>query len=216
MSWSAPSTGLRVLLWAGRAELASSLGPEEARRLRRMAPTLVDPLVSQLPDLQRGGARSFLVATCWMLAFCRASPSLDIAQNAALFTGCLRRILGRVPGPARRLYRWIFFQPWYHRRLIASIIGSENGSKDAFEGHYVPVEGGFGVDYSACAIQKFLQKQGAAELGPYVCALDFVESEMMGLGLERSGTIGTGAPRCDFRWRQKRPITPAPPATHVR
>jgi hypothetical protein len=60
-----------------------------------------------------------------------------------------------------------------------------------------------GVDDTACGIQLFLHRIGERDLGPHVCALDDLESDVFGLGLERTGTLGRGASRCDFRWTRR-------------
>ena len=44
--------------------------------------------------------------------------------------------------------------------------------------------------------------QGAAELTPYVCAVDKAVSERLGWGLSRSATLAAGCERCDFRFKK--------------
>jgi hypothetical protein len=60
----------------------------------------------------------------------------------------------------------------------------------------------YGIDYIECASCKFLHEQDAAELGPYVCAVDKVASEMLGWGLRRTMTLAEGGVRCDFRFKK--------------
>jgi hypothetical protein len=57
----------------------------------------------------------------------------------------------------------------------------------------------FGIDYTECGIVKYLHAQGADELGPYGCDLDYVMFEAMGIGLRRTKTLAWGCDRCDFR-----------------
>lgn len=59
-----------------------------------------------------------------------------------------------------------------------------------------------GIDYIECASCKLLNEQGATELGPYVCAVDKVASEMLGWGLRRTMTLAEGGERCDFRFKK--------------
>ena len=48
------------------------------------------------------------------------------------------------------------------------------------------------------------------ELMPYLCSVDFIMSERMGLGLERTTTLAEGSPKCDFRFKHNGPtIWPA-------
>ena len=56
-----------------------------------------------------------------------------------------------------------------------------------------------GIDHTECGIVKFLHAQGADELTPYICDLDYVLAEAMGYGLRRTKTLAWGCDRCDFR-----------------
>ena len=92
----------------------------------------------------------------------------------------------------------MFFRPAHYRKLTAGIFGGAG-----FEGTLEddPAQRLLVVTYSGCGIQRFLQQIGAAELGPHICTLDELESEIFGLGLTRTGTLGRGAKACDFRWQ---------------
>jgi len=63
----------------------------------------------------------------------------------------------------------------------------------------------YGIDYLECGILKYFQKQGTAELTPYLCLLDFPFSRAMNTGLVRTSTLAHGADRCDFRYKNNRP-----------
>ena len=63
----------------------------------------------------------------------------------------------------------------------------------------------YGVDYLECAPCKFLQQQGAPELGPYLCVADVVYSEMLDWGLIRTQTLADGGDRFDFRFKKGGP-----------
>lgn len=67
----------------------------------------------------------------------------------------------------------------------------------------------FGIDIAECGIVKFLNAQGADELVPYGCDLDYVTFEAMGIGLQRTKTLAWGCDRCDFRL-SKQGVTSAP------
>ena len=56
-----------------------------------------------------------------------------------------------------------------------------------------------GLDVTDCGALKFLQNQGAEELCPYVCDLDYVMAEAMGYELRRTKTLAWGCDRCDFQ-----------------
>lgn len=57
----------------------------------------------------------------------------------------------------------------------------------------------FGMDVTECGDVKFLRAQGAEELCPYICDLDYVLFESLGAGLQRTKTLAWGCDGCDFR-----------------
>ncbi len=58
----------------------------------------------------------------------------------------------------------------------------------------------WGIDYQECGIVKFLRAQGAEELAPCMCRMDYIVFPAMGINLHRTGTIAEGCPMCDFRF----------------
>jgi hypothetical protein len=67
----------------------------------------------------------------------------------------------------------------------------------------------FGIDITECGVVKYLHAQEADELGPYICNIDYVGAEAIGIGLQRTKTLAWGCDRCDFRL-SKRGVTSAP------
>ena len=58
----------------------------------------------------------------------------------------------------------------------------------------------FGFDYTECGACKLFKDEGCFEWAHYLCALDFMTTEMMGVHLERTETLAEGGDRCDFRF----------------
>lgn len=193
---------LRMILAAGFAPLVAALGAAEAVRVRREARVQLSSLLMQLPDFgPRGGARYFVTGACWLVAFHRALPGRDAETNTALFRACLLHGARLIPAPVRWLYRTMYFNPSFQRKLFASTVG---GGPEGFAGELLQRgPDAFGVDYTRCGIQHFLVKVEATDLAAHVCSLDDVESEVFGLGLTRNGTLGRGASTCDFRWSRQ-------------
>lgn len=69
----------------------------------------------------------------------------------------------------------------------------------------IPGNGCFdlGYDYLECGICKMCQAEGCPELASYLCRLDFLFAEIMGLHLDRTTTLAEGGSHCDFRFRRK-------------
>lgn len=60
-----------------------------------------------------------------------------------------------------------------------------------------------GYNYLECGVCKLCQAEGCPELAQYLCRLDFLFAEIMGLHLERTTTLAQGGPMCDFRFCRK-------------
>jgi hypothetical protein len=64
--------------------------------------------------------------------------------------------------------------------------------------------GEFAFDVTECGLVKYMRAEGAPEIMPIICRLDDVMADQLHqLRLVRTGTIGTGAERCDFRYVRK-------------
>lgn len=61
----------------------------------------------------------------------------------------------------------------------------------------------FGMDYHECGVCKLCHDEGCPELAQYLCRLDFMTAEMMGIRLERTQTLAEGNEKCDFRYSKK-------------
>lgn len=57
-----------------------------------------------------------------------------------------------------------------------------------------------GYDYHECGLCKLCKDEGCLELVKYLCKLDYMFADMMGLHLERTTTIAEGGEKCDFRF----------------
>lgn len=66
------------------------------------------------------------------------------------------------------------------------------------------VEFDYGYDFSECAAQKFYRTQEAEDFLPYYCYLDFAESQVLGLGLQRSMTLSESHDHCNPRFKRGR------------
>ena len=60
-----------------------------------------------------------------------------------------------------------------------------------------------GYDYWECGICKLCKDEGCPEYAQYLCRLDFMFAEVMGLHLDRTTTLAEGGEKCDFRFRRQ-------------
>lgn len=60
-----------------------------------------------------------------------------------------------------------------------------------------------GYDYLECGICKLFKDEGCFELAKYLCKLDYLLADVMGLRLDRTQTLADGGKKCDFRFSRK-------------
>ena len=73
----------------------------------------------------------------------------------------------------------------------------------------------FGLDYTECGLLKYLEREGAPELAPYLCWTDYPMFGSMGMKLVRTETIAQGGQRCDFRLSRGKPAPVEPEFLHA-
>ena len=59
-----------------------------------------------------------------------------------------------------------------------------------------------GYDYWECGVCKLCKDEGCPELAKYLCRLDFLLVEIMGIKLTRTTTLAEGGEKCDFRFHK--------------
>jgi len=109
--------------------------------------------------------------------------------------------------PFRFLLRWqgrnLLSQKRIDQRKRAAAISQERLYPDDWVFEIVEGDGQtfeFGVDYTECGIVKYLTREGAPELAPYLCWLDYPMCKSMRVKLVRTETIAQGCERCNFRF----------------
>jgi pimeloyl-ACP methyl ester carboxylesterase len=73
----------------------------------------------------------------------------------------------------------------------------------------------FGLDCTECGAIKYLERERAPELAPYLCWSDYPQFAAMGLRLDRTETIAQGGHRCDFRLSRGQPVQVEPEFLHA-
>ncbi|RJP33088.1 MAG: hypothetical protein C4536_05065 [Actinobacteria bacterium] len=197
-----------------RAAAAKALGGESVDRVLSRASADFAALVPDIPfvgSLQYPLARD-LIESAVALSFYRALKDLGMTTGDAgqVILDAADIACRAVPQEIQIAQGEQQFTPeWYgvqevvsresHKRLypgdwVFDFVAGEPGSFD------------WGWDFTECGICKFFEKQGAAELIPYMCEQDFIISEYQGTGLVRTTTLAEGAERCDFRYKKGRRV----------
>ena len=109
--------------------------------------------------------------------------------------------------PFRWLLKWqgiqLFSKKRIEQRRRAAAISQQKLYPDDWVFDIVDGDGQtfeFGVDYTECGIVKYLTREGAPELAPYLCWLDYPMCKSMRVKLVRTETIAQGCERCNFRF----------------
>lgn len=182
--------------------LTERFGASEVALMRR---EMLDEYGSLIPRVPYVGGRrnrwsSNLTLSAWALAVYRVVLRHGgEAQDAGrVVYDCARGMVARVPRPLRarmlrprraraeRQARWTQ-QRRYPGDWVCEVV---DGAGQPFD---------VGMDITECGIVKFLHAQGADELTPYLCHLDYVVAEASGVRLTRTKTLAWGCDRCDFR-----------------
>ena len=61
----------------------------------------------------------------------------------------------------------------------------------------------FGFDYTECGDCKLCRDEGCPEVAKYICRLDYMTTDLLGVGLRRTEILSEGEDRCDFRFYEK-------------
>jgi hypothetical protein len=210
-------------LTRSRPLLAERYGEEVAAEMHREMLTEYERLIPQTPYI--GGKKNpltdNLVQSGWALALyrvvCRRGSTLEEAGE--LIHLAVQARIDRIPAFLRPWLGMLTFGKRYHRRMQEA---ARRSQARQYPGDWVweVIEGDgktfdLGMDFTECGIVKLLHAQGADELGPYLCNLDYVTMGGMGIGLRRTMTLAWGCKKCDFRLIKGGETPPAWPPRFV-
>ena len=169
-----------------------------------------EAVIDRLPWI--GGSanpRSFsLYGSAFWLALWRVLEprGLTLDEAPELFCEIFRTYRSRYPRVLRGLYGRIRMGPANQKKVRRLAIASQDRpNPDDYVSRFVPGEPGrfdFGIDFVECGIIKFLRAEGAEELAPVLCELDWPHTELVGIELIRTTTLAEGGECCDFRFRR--------------
>jgi len=169
-----------------------------------------EAVIDRLPWI--GGSanpRSFNLygSALWLALWRVLEPrGLTLDEAEGLFCEMFKAYWSRYPRVLARLYGRVRMGPANQKKVRRLAIASQQRTNpDDYVSRFVPGEPGrfdFGIDFVECAIIKFLHAEGAEELAPVLCELDWPLTEVIGIELVRTTTLAQGGERCDFRFRR--------------
>jgi 8-oxo-dGTP diphosphatase len=198
--------------------LASQYGGEFSQAITQEARSQFVRLIPRIPYI--GGDENHLTASLIHSARCLALYKAMKARGKTaqdtgkvLYDAVMSR-LGEPPAGAPAETQLSDEQLMKRRRERAER-SQRRGNVDDWVYEFVPGDGeefAYGYDFVECAALKFYHAEGAEELLPFYCFLDFPESRVAGLGLSRTMTLSEGHAKCNHRFKSgRRPEQEWPP-----
>ncbi|MBK8900442.1 MAG: L-2-amino-thiazoline-4-carboxylic acid hydrolase [Anaerolineaceae bacterium] len=200
----------------GQPLMAARYGERLAETAVTASTTEFGRLIPQIPYIG-GKANSLtdtLVQMTSLLALYRVlkREGKPIADIGDLFYEMAQAQVNRFPQWLRHLTGRLYLSRWNVRRLRQkAAVSQQRQYSGDFVIELVPAHDTRsiqGINYLECGIVKFFAQQGAAELTPYMCRIDYLLFPAMGIQLNRTGTIAQGCTHCDFRFNQLREKQP--------
>ncbi|WP_437814020.1 L-2-amino-thiazoline-4-carboxylic acid hydrolase [Sorangium sp. So ce1078] len=202
---SSPSERLAQILTEGRFVAIRELGEECAAELHTHAKERYLALEATIPQFRSSMNRKLFELGPPVLAIYQAllhdlgvdrEPALRLAEDMLL--AFYRKQLNRSPllGAAMDI---VFRLKPARRLLMKSMLAGEPGG---FRFDRASDAGALlAFDVRECPLVTFARRHGVPEVVPMICRLDDLKvKELHGIELHRTGTLGTGAEFCDFRY----------------
>jgi len=196
------------MMMLGKPLMQDRYGQQLAETAVTDSTTEFEKLIPQMPYIG-GAANSMtdtLVQMTSLLALYRVlkREGRPVAEIGDLFYEMAQAQVNRFPQWLRHLIGRFYLSRWNFRRLRKrAAVSQQRLYPGDFVIELVPANDGQtlqGINYLECGIVKFFAQQGAAELTPHMCRIDFLLFPAMGIQLKRTGTIAQGCTHCDFRF----------------
>jgi hypothetical protein len=192
--------------------LVKRYGEDMAMAVVQRASQEYEALLPEIPFIGGKANRwtADLLESAQILALFRATQAYGISlgeTSEVLYEGMQRR-LRSYPRFLLQLMGKMQFSRLFLKRLQQQATQTHQHTyPDNFVAEVVMGDGkefDWGINFTACAIQKFYTAQNALEFLPYVCRLDYLTSAAFGIGLVRTETLANGDARCNPRLKQGR------------
>jgi hypothetical protein len=206
---SSPGERLEQILEDGRSHATRALGEEGAAVLHTRAKARYLEIEPTIPLFQQSTNRALFVLGPPVLAIYQAlqsdlgvdrAPALRLVEEMLLAFYRKQMKKGPILGAAMSLA--LRLKP--ARSLLLRSLAVDEPEGFLFE--KIDDPGALmAFDVRECALVKFARRHGAPEIVPMLCRLDdLAAASLSGIELRRTGTIATGAARCDFRYVKAR------------
>ena len=215
---------VRFALRHYRRQFVAAYGKAEGEAIAGETLQRFEALLADLPYIggdENSNTRSLYMTAAW-LAMYRSlqARGASVEEAARLIYLGAASFSNSFPMPwlMRLQGRRLFSRTFQDQRRHAAAISQQRRYPDDWVFEVVEGNGrgfAFVVDYTQCGIVKYLAREGAPELAPYLCWIDYPQFAAMHLRLDRTETIAQGGQRCDFRLSRGTPARVEPEFLHV-
>lgn len=198
---------------AARTYLAMKYGNDAAHSICMDAAEEFKVLLPALPFIggdAHPGTKWIVLSGQW-LAFYRSmdKKGYQVRETARMMYDLYSENLKRIPADEMRKKGEMRFSEKYIEALRKRSESRTRFNELDWTNVFVPGDGvsfDYGYDYLSCPCAEYFIQQGARQLAPYFCLIDFPEHRLMGTGLMRSKTLAQGDKICDFRFKKGREV----------
>jgi hypothetical protein len=197
---------LDKFLTQSRTLLIERYGEVQAATMHRETLDTYERLIPDLPYIGRGNLfTGNLIQSAWALALYRVirRHGGSVEEAGEIIHHAVESEVNRELAFLRRLKGKFRLSRWAVRIMQNA---ARRSQRREYPGDWVfeVIEGNgrafdVGLDVTECGIVKFLHAQGADELAPYLCNLDYLVYQATGVELRRTMTLSWGCEKCDFR-----------------
>lgn len=196
------NAGTRLYGWFYSRACKRQLKKQYGRRTLNAAKKEYRAIIRRAKDIGPSRLLSAYCMSAWFIALNRSTGD-SAEENYVLLRDGLRksRLFAMAMGDVDAYLD--------EKKLPGRLKWAKESKKRTYENDWVVevLPGGavfdLGYDYLECGICKLCRDEGCPELARYLCRMDFVLAELMGMELMRTTTIAEGGERCDFRYRRK-------------
>ena len=222
MDWSYAQEKPRLLrdfhkfMRSALAVLSDIFGDDSSGEIQNLAQVRFEEIIPEIPYI--GGKKNQfseeleMSAMSLALYFVLKEKGLTTDEIGKINYDIFEAIYNKTPSYILSFMKRFIFSRFSKRRLKqASERSQRREYTDDWVVEYLDGTGNdfdIGLDFTHCGLCRFYERQGAFEFAKYMCLIDYIPSQMIESGLERSSTIAEGAERCDFRYKKGRPVRP--------
>lgn len=195
-------TAYRVLMFANSGYLKRTYGEAFYLRFRDLADAKLRELIPRLPVLEGSPAAiSYAFVTAYV-PFFHAFSQLDETREKAgeLLWVVNENLFDRFPSAMQALLGRMATSGMFVRSLRAAQERGERGLLHPMDWHLTieePSGGGYRTTWTQCGALQVLRAIGEDGVFPYVCRIDYLMANRMGLAFTRTKTLADGDDCCN-------------------